>query len=223
MKLKTFITILRARNPLDTLRFVRDTQTLVRMQFLYAAMDSGLLAALKTPATQDELAKKLDAKRPELLEALLNVGLALSELSCKNSVYSISGKRSSALADDKGDPLAALVQASLTYYNSFYLDFNKRLHGAPSDSCLAEIGDTVARCSKLYEPFLQSFVGDIVAGKGAMRILDIGCGSGVYLHSAFEANPNVTGIGIDMDAAVVEQARRNLAFTRCALDAGPEN
>jgi SAM-dependent methyltransferase len=211
MKLKTLIATLRAQNPLDILRFVRDVQPLVRMQFLYAAIDSGLLATLKTPSTKEELVKKLDAKRPELLEALLNVGLSLGELSCKNGVYKIKGKRSLAVTGEKGDPLAALVQASLTYYNSFYLNFTQRLHGAPSDNRLDEIGDTIARCSKLYAPFFQSFISDTVAGQGALRILDIGCGSGIYLHNAYEANPSVSGIGIDMDQAVVEQARRNLA------------
>ena len=211
MKLKTLIATLRAQNPLDLLRFGRDVQTLIRMQFLYAAIDSGLLAALKTPSTKDDLVKKLDAKRPELLEALLNVGLSVGELSGRNGVYKIKGKRSLAVTGEKGDPLAALVQASLNHYNSSYLSFTSRLHGAPSDNRLDEIGDTVARCSKLYAPFFQSFVSDTVAGKGALRILDIGCGSGIYLHDACEANPSVSGIGIDMDHAVVEQARRNLA------------
>jgi SAM-dependent methyltransferase len=211
MKLKTLIAGLRAQNPLDLLRFARDVQTLIRMQFLYAGIECGLLAALKTPSTKDDLVKKLDAKRLELLEALLNVGLSLGELSCENGVYRVKGKRSLAVTGEKGDPLAALVQASLNHYNSSYLNLTSRLHGARSDNRLDEIGDTVARCSRLYAPFFQSFVSDTVAGKGALRILDIGCGSGIYLRDAYEANPGVSGIGIDMDHAVVEQARRNLA------------
>jgi len=211
MKLKTLIATLRAQNPLDLLRFGRDVQTLIRIQFLYAAIESGLLAALNTPSTKDDLVQKLDAKRPELLEALLNVGLSLGELSCRDGVYRVKGKRSLAVTGEKGDPLAALVQASLNHYNSSYVNLTSRLHGAPSDNRLDEIGDTVARCSKLYAPFFRSFVSDTVAGKGALRILDIGCGSGIYLHDAYEANSGVSGIGIDMDQAVVEQARRNMA------------
>jgi hypothetical protein len=52
MRLNTLIAALRAYNLLDLLRFARDVQTLIRVQFLYAAIDSGLLAALKTPATR---------------------------------------------------------------------------------------------------------------------------------------------------------------------------
>jgi len=211
MKLKTLIAALRAYSLLDLLRFAHDVQTLIRVQFLYAAIDSGLLAALKTPSTKDDLVRKLDARRPELLEALLNVGISVGELSCRDGVYRVKGKRSLAVTGEKGDPLAALYQASLNHHNSSYLNLASRMRGVPSDNRLGEIGDTVARASKIYAPFFQGFVSDTVAGKGALRILEIGCGSGVYLHDAYEANPGVSGIGIDMDRAVVEQARRNLA------------
>ena len=211
MRLNTLIAALRAYDPLTVLRLARDVQTLIRIQFLYAAIDSGLLAALKTPATKNDLVKKLDAKRPELLEALLNVGISVGELSCRNGVYRVKGKRSSAISDENGDPLVAFVQASLKYYNSSYLNLAPAMHGAPLSSHLDEIGDLVARASKVYAPFFQSFVSNTVAGKGALRILEIGCGSGIYLHDAYEANPGVSGIGIDMDRAVAELARRNLA------------
>jgi SAM-dependent methyltransferase len=211
MNLKTLIAALRAYDPLTVLRLARDVQTVIRWQFLYAAIGSGLLAVLKTPSTKDDLVQKLDAQRPELLEALLNVGLSVGELSCRNGVYRVKGKRSLAVTGEKGDPLAAFIQVSLNHHNSSYLNLASRMHGAPSDNRLDEIGDTVARASKIYAPFFQSFVSDTVAGKGALRILDIGCGSGIYLHDAYEANSSVSGIGIDMDQAVVEQARRNLA------------
>lgn len=211
MKLKTLIAGLRAYDPLVVLRVAHDVPTLIRIQFLYAAIDSGLLAALKTPATKDELASKLDARRPELLDALLNVGVSVGELACRNGVYRVKGKRSLALRDEKNDPLVAFVQASLKYYNSSYLNLASAMHGGPLDNHLDEIGDIVARASKLYAPFFQEFVSDTVAGKGALRILEIGCGSGVYLHDAYEANAGVSGIGIDMDRAVVKQARHNLA------------
>jgi SAM-dependent methyltransferase len=192
------------------IRFIRDWRSLVRMHFLHAALESGLLQALRTPVSKDELLRQLEVKRPELLDALLDVGLAVGELSCKGGRYAVKGRRARSLIGDLGDPLAALVQANVTCYNSVYRNVTDRLRGAPPGEYLEEIGDLVARVSKLAEPYVRKFIKRAVAGRGRMRILDVGCGSGVYLKAAHEVNSEATGVGIDMDGAVVEQARRNL-------------
>ena len=51
----------------------------------------------------------------------------------------------------------------------------------------------------------------IVRGKNPLRIFDIGCGSGVLLKSAFDANAHASGVGLDIDEAVVQQARHNIS------------
>jgi 2-polyprenyl-3-methyl-5-hydroxy-6-metoxy-1,4-benzoquinol methylase len=189
---------------------MRDWQAFVRMHFIYAAHESGLLEALSTPASRDDLIQKLNVKRPEILEALLDVGLSAKELAYENGSYSIKGKRSKALAGNEGDMLAAMIQANVTYYSSAYRNAADRIYGAPLGDDLEEIGDVVARFSKIGEPFIRHFTADIVSGRKSMRVLDVGCGSGVFLKSIFDANSNATGIGIDIDVAVVEQAKQNL-------------
>ena len=71
MKLSALIAALRIQVPLVLLRFARDVQALTRIDFLYAAIDSGLLEEVRTPSTKKELVTKLEVRRPELLEALL--------------------------------------------------------------------------------------------------------------------------------------------------------
>ena len=78
---------------------MRDWQTFIRMYFVYAALESGLLEALQTPCTRESLLDNLDAKRPEILDAILDVGLSVKELSCSNGFYRIRGKRSKLSAD----------------------------------------------------------------------------------------------------------------------------
>ena len=43
-----------------------------------------------------------------------------------------------------------------------------------------------------------------------MRLLEIGCGSGVYLRYAAERNPSLTSLGMELQSAVAEVARTNL-------------
>jgi cyclopropane fatty-acyl-phospholipid synthase-like methyltransferase len=75
---------------------------------------------------------------------------------------------------------------------------------------LANIGDLVARFSKIGEPIIKQFLTGLTAGKNPLRVLDVGCGSGITLRTIFEANPQATGTGIDIDKAVSEQARLNM-------------
>ena len=73
---------------------MRDLSPFLRMHYLYAALETGLLQALQTDATRETLMTRLGVQRPELLDALLDMGLALKELSLKNAVFSLKGKRS---------------------------------------------------------------------------------------------------------------------------------
>jgi len=210
VNLKYLITVLRTMKLPGLFPLMKDWQAFVRMHFIFAALESGLLGALSVPSTRDELIKKLKVKRPDILEALLDVGLSAKELAYENGSYSIKGKRSKAVIGKEGDLLVAMIQANVTYYSSVYRNAADRMRGAPLGDDLEKIGDVVARFSKIAEPILRNFTAVIVSQKKSLKVLDVGCGSGVFLQSIFYANANATGIGIDIDAAVVEQAKQNL-------------
>jgi 2-polyprenyl-3-methyl-5-hydroxy-6-metoxy-1,4-benzoquinol methylase len=110
----------------------------------------------------------------------------------------IKGKISKAVMGSKGDVLVSMIQANITYYSSAYRGAADRMHGAPLGNDLEKIGGLVARFSKIGEPFIKDFIKDIVIGKDPMRILDVGCGSGIFLQSIFNANRTAMGIGIDI-------------------------
>lgn len=189
---------------------MRDWIPLLRMHFLYAAMESGLLAALRPGANRETLIDKLDVQRPELLDALLDMGLALKELSLRGTKFCLRGKRSKVLATAHSDALAAFIQANLTYYNEAYRNLAIRMRGAPLGDNLDEIGTTVARFSKIAEPFLNSFLKSLIPASGPLKMMDVGCGSGFVLKAAWQANPKATGIGIEIDENVAAQAKDNL-------------
>lgn len=210
MKLRYALSLWRTLKIPGFFPLMKDWQALVRLHFIYAALESGLLEALRIPASREELIRKLGVVRSEILDALLDVGMAAKELDRTGGIFSIKGKRSKAMIGKEGDMLSAMVQANITYYHSAYFNASERLKGGPLGNDLANIGDLVARFSKIGEPIIKQFLTGLTAGKNPQRILDVGCGSGIHLKTIFEVNANAVGIGIDIDAVVSEQARRNM-------------
>lgn len=190
---------------------MKDWQAFVRMHFVYVAYESGLLRILLNPCDRETIIEKLQVKRPDLLDALFDVGLATKELALKNDLYSIRGKRSKAIMGMKGDMVAAMIQANITYYSDAYRHAADRMQGAELGDDLDKIGDLVARFSKVAEPVIKDFLTAIVSGKNSMRVLDVGCGSGVFLQSIYSANPGATGIGLEINERVVQQTKENIA------------
>ena len=205
------ITILRNPDLAGMARVFRLWRNSIRFHYLYAALDSGLLKALAQPRSREELKSELEVRRPEFLDALLDLGLALKELRLKDGRYHIKGRLSKTLLGPQGDPLSAVVQADMTYYTSAYRHAAQRMRGAPQGNYLDDIGGVVARFAKLAEPLLRRFIRETLKGRESARVLDLGCGSGIFLKSARDSHPQATGLGLDMDPVVVQQAEANLA------------
>src|SRR6266702_915875 len=84
--------------------------------------------------------------------------------------------------------------------------------GAPPGDYPGATGAVIARSSRLVEPILAPWLRSLVAERQPRRVLDVGCGTGSYLvHAATAGGPKLTGLGVDLDAAVVDLARRRLA------------
>lgn len=211
MSLKAISTLFHLPHLRGQMQIMQDIKPFLRLHFLYSAIKSGLLAALRAPASKEELAQKLHAQRPELLERLLELGVSLRELSREKGLYKIRGKRSLALVGADNDPLAALVQEYVDYHGSAHRHLAARIAGDPLGSYLEKTGSLIARSSRTLEPFVKNFVQTVVKKDEPLRILEVGCGSGIYLRHAAEINPQITAVAIDMQEEVVKQARANLS------------
>ena len=62
----------------------------------------------------------------------------------------------------------------------------------------------------MLEAFQAEAIERTFAKSGAARLLEIGCGSGVYLRYAAMRNPELTAVGVELQPAVAEMARTNL-------------
>ncbi len=210
MKLKVFLATLKMSDPLAMMKIAGDWRSAVRLHFLYAARQSGLLEALEQPRTSGELIERLGVQRPEILDALLQVGLSVGELGFRHQRYRLKGRRARALARPSGDPLSAVLEASATYYNRIYRHTAQRLKGGPDYDRLGKIGELVARFSALAESMICGVIADGMPRRRAVRVLDVGCGSGIYLNTAASLNPQATGIGLEVDPQVAAKAEQNL-------------
>ena len=76
---------------------------------------------------------------------------------------------------------------------------------------LAELdGELIARSSRMMEPLVFAAIDEVIPPHGPCRLLEIGCGSGTYIRYAAQRHPELTALGIELDAQVAAAARRNL-------------
>lgn len=206
----TYLSMARSPYFFKMLGLISDWKAMTRLHFLHAAVESGLLSALDVPRSRDELIAALEVVNEEYLDGLLDVGRAVGELAFRNGRFAIKGTRARNIRDDREEALAAFVQGTTTYYNSVYRHAAARMKGAGKGDYLDWIGPMVAKYSKIGEPLIRALLQETVARKKRLRILEIGCGSGIHLKIAHEVNPLARGIGLDIDGTVVETARENL-------------
>ena len=210
MPLGPTLATLRNHDPLAVAAIFRDWQATLRMHFLHAALDCGLLQALESPQTEDKLKLELGGNDPEVLSALLQLGVALGELRLRGGAFSLRGRRARALVQRRNDALAAMIQAAVTYYNDTYRRVASRMRDGDPAGELAGFGPLVARFSKITEPHVHAFIRRSASGGKGGRILDVGCGSGLNLRMALEARPASEAVGLEADPHVAAQARENM-------------
>jgi len=190
----------------------RDAVGFVRLHYLAVAIELGLPEALRQgPATDGDLGARLGIGNQALFTAFLRLGAALGELRCRAGRWSLHGRRSTALAVPSADTMRAMVEEAMRYDAAVYAGLAAHLRGAPPGDYLHATGTVIARASRLVEPVLAPLVRSLVAQRHPQRLLDVGCGSGVYLVHAAAASPQLRGLGIELDAGVAGMARARLA------------
>lgn len=202
---------LRIRHKLAQARLLRDFTAWIRVEFLGAAAGMGLFRALGQPRTAEELAEELAITEPQLLISFLTLGETLGELRKKDDRWALRGARARALADPTLEGWSGMAEEAVAYDADVYLTLLRRLRGEPPGDYLPQTAEMVARASRLSEPILEPFVHDLVRRLRITRVLDVGCGSGVYLRAAAGASAAATGVGVDLRPDVVAAASRNLA------------
>ncbi len=203
----------RLRHKRAHVALARDFVGWLRVEFLGTAAAIGVLGAVAAaPRTLDELADELGVVAVDLLDGFLWVGASVGSLAVDaDGRWRLGGAVAHAMVDPAVEGLAALPEEAANYGADVYLRLGDRLTGAAPGDYLDHHGELVARTSRVAEPLLGPFLADVVRARRVRRVLEVGCGSGVNLRHVAGVTADVTGVGVDVDAAVVAQAERNLA------------
>jgi 4-hydroxy-2,2'-bipyrrole-5-carbaldehyde O-methyltransferase len=213
MTVRTFWRLIRHGDLSVLLGMGRLQRAYYRLCFLSAASQDGLLARLtQGPLSFEQLAAAYapDPARHEGLRAWLDFGVQLGELRAAGGGYALRGWLARRLAQPQHDAAAALIEEAGTLHHALLMQGLGRLRAGNAFELADQHGDLVARSSRLLEPFVYEAVDAIIPPTGAVRLLEIGCGSGTYIRRAAARNARLTAVGLELQPVVAEQARENL-------------
>ena len=189
-----------------------ELKSFYKLTYLAAAGESGMLNRLASgPATFDSLAEfcAADRRGREALEAWLQMGVRLRLLSLGSRGYQLRGLARK-LARPENDPVLAMVEEVVNLHHKLITATIPKVRAGELFSLGDQDGELIARSSRILEAFQEEIIRSTFRTIGALRLLEIGCGSGVYLRHAAERNPSLTALGLELQSAVAEVARTNL-------------
>ena len=212
MSFKPFLNLWRGGQLSALLGVGSQLKSFYRLTWLGAAADSGLLSRFATgPATFDSLIESCAAtgQGREALEAWLQMGLRLKLLHLGSSGYTLRGLASK-LARPENDAALAMVQEVAGLHHKLIHAALPKIRTGQLFTLADQDGELIARSSRILEAFQVEAIRATFPHSGEVRLLEIGCGSGIYIGYATATNPSLTAVGIELQPDVAEMARTNL-------------
>jgi len=211
MKLTTFIKLLSSGQSSLIFGLLKTGNEFYRASFISAALSRGVYDHFtEGKASFEHLCEKMGVSNREGLWAWLELGVSLGELKRAGSEYQIKGKMSKAFLKRDNDAFKALWQEIVEYHYVYVVDTPAKL-GKREWFPFDEVpGELVARSSRVNEPFIFEVVNDAIPYQGDFQLLEVGCGSGIYIQQACARNPELRVIGLELQEKVAAVARKNI-------------
>jgi cyclopropane fatty-acyl-phospholipid synthase-like methyltransferase len=115
------------------------------------------------------------------------------------------------LALPKNDAALALLQEVAGLHSKLILQTIPKLRNGELWSLEDQDGEIVARSSRIMEAFQTEAIDRFFSASGAASLLEIGCGSGIYIKHAANRNPSLKAVGLELQPNVAEVARQNIS------------
>ncbi|NEA57183.1 class I SAM-dependent methyltransferase [Streptomyces sp. SID13666] len=185
---------------------------LYRATFLASAASRGVLRRMAVrPCDLETLAEHLGIHGDAApLRAWLDIGVQLGDLSWSDDAYRLRSRTAKALARAGQDSVAAALEEVLRFHVPVLLDAPDMLRDGRRLSLSDQDGAVIARSTRVVQPFVEEAVAHTLDRTTPVRLLEVGCGSGVYVRHAASLNPRLTALAIDLQGDVAKQAAENM-------------
>lgn len=183
-----------------------------RLTFLAALKESGMMAQMAHgPASLAQLASVYtsDEKQTRALQAWLQMGCRADVLRRDHQGYSLKGLARK-LARPENDATLALVQEVAGLHHQLIARTPATLRAGGLWGLENQDGELTARSSRALEAFQVEIIRRFIPRARACNLLEIGCGSAIYIRHAAMLNPSLTAIGLELQGDVAQAARENI-------------
>ena len=211
MKLSTFIKLMTSGQSSLIFGLLKTTNEFYRASFISAALSRGIYDNfIDGKASFEHLCEKMGVSNRDGLEAWLELGVSLGELKRAGNEFQIKGKTSRALLKSDNDAFTALLEEIVEYHYVYVIDTPTMLRKQEWFPFDEVPGELVARSSRVNEPFIFEAVDEAIPPHGDFQLLEVGCGSGIYIHRACTRNPELRAVGLELQEKVAAAARLNI-------------
>lgn len=183
-----------------------------KLSYLGALKSSGLMDRLSgKPAPFESLAPihAPSAKASEALRAWLQLGCRLGLLTHDERGYELKGLAKK-LALPENDATLALVQEVATLHHRLIMETPAKLRAGELWALDNQDGELTARSSRALEAFQLDAINRFVPKSGPCHLLEVGCGSAIYIRYAALENPELTALGLELQPDVAQLASDNV-------------
>jgi SAM-dependent methyltransferase len=183
----------------------------MRLALLRGGLENATFEALAEPRTASELAEATGADR-SLIASWLRAAHAAGLLERSGNAYTPSAFVRWLVETEAGDAGRAMIEEAIHAYGPVLGRYPERVlsEDRPVWKGDAEAAKRVARGSRVIEGRALRALHRVPGVRAARRILDIGCGEGVYLADLLSRHRDAIGDGVELDADVAERARAQL-------------
>lgn len=171
----------------------------------------GLFDALRTPQDAKALAERLGLA-PDLVSAWARNLHAQGWLQKKGEIYRLAPATAWLLDAPEAASLHALLDLAVDTMTPCLGALPELLKGTERPAFgRSDESRRMAAITRLVEPRALRVLEQIPGVRHPQRVLDVGCGRGDYLAGLLQRYRDAMGVGIEIEPAVAEEARRRLA------------